>query len=181
MGNELFSYLERLEIMVFFTGYAIIYALIFFLAGEFHKRQWALISLLPGLLPSAYALIGTLFFGYILKKVYVGYTMGISLSQIYHPYLVLWGILAMVFWIPAARKKPLLSLLHSLVFFFYIPWDMYRFLDHSVEKDVIKNDMNILSSSLLLNASTLLILLLLHYVLLYLRKRKISATNDNNS
>lgn len=181
MDNELFSYLERLEIMVFFAGYAIIYALVFFMAGEFHNRHWTLISLMPRLLPSAYALTATLFFGYILKKVYAGYTMGISITGLNHPYLILWGIFAMTFWIPMARKKPVLSLLHSLVFFFYIPWDMYKFLRHSVDKDVIKNDMNILTSSLLLNISVILILLLLHFVILYIRKGKISATNENKS
>ena len=171
MGNDLFSYLERLEIMVFFAGYPLIYAMVFFLAGEFRKRPGSFIELLPKLLPYAYALTGTLFLGYIVKKVYVGNTMGITISQLNHPYLALWGILAMIFWIPAVAKKPLLSLLHSLVFFYFIPRDIYLYLTHSAEKDVVKNDMNIFTSSLMLNAATLFMVLLIFYLLRYIKGR----------
>jgi hypothetical protein len=171
MGNDLFSYLERLEIMVFFAGYAFIYAIVFFLAGEYRKQQRSFIELLPKLLPYAYALTGTLFLGYIVKKVYVGNTMGVSISQLNHPYLMLWGILAILFWMPTVAKRPLLSLIHSLVFFYFIPRDIYLYLTGSAEKDVIKNDMNIFTSSLMLNAATLLMVLLMYYLLRYIKDR----------
>ena len=169
--DELFGYLERLEVMIFFAGYPIIFSLVYFLEGEFRKKPKPLITVLKNLLPCAYALSGTLCFGFYLKKIYTGYTMGISISALNHPYLIAWGLFSMVFWFRFARVKPLLSLLHSLVFFFYIPMDLYLYLTHSAEKDLVKNDMNILTSSVLLNTSTLLAVLIFHFAWQYFRKK----------
>ena len=180
MGNDFFSYLARMEIMVFFAGYAIIYALVFFLAGEFQKKSASFLTMLPTRVSQAYALCGTLFLGYMVKKIYIGYGMNIPVSQIYHPLLVIWGLGAMLFWLKPLRKLPSLSLLHSLVFFYFIPRDIYLKYSGS-GNDMVKNDMSILTVSLLLNISCLAIVLIFHYGISYWQKDRKSATNDEKT
>jgi len=166
MDNDIFSYLARLEIMVFFVGYPIIYAIIYFLASEFCKKSKAIISLLKELLPFGYAVSTSLFLGFIIKKIYIGYELGVPVNKLDHPFLILFGLLALLLWLRPVRKFAVLSLIHSLVFFYFIPRDI--FLNFSSEgNDIVKNDMNILTTSLLLNATCLLIVLLIHFLIRY--------------
>jgi hypothetical protein len=99
MDNDIFSYLARLEIMVFFVGYPIIYALVYFLASEFGNKPKAIISQVKELLPFGYAVSATLFLGFIIKKIYVGYELGVSVNKLEHPFLILFGLLALLLWL----------------------------------------------------------------------------------
>jgi hypothetical protein len=178
MGNDFFGYLARLEIMVYFAGYPIIYALVYVLSGEFRRKLNSFLTLLPGLLPMAYALSGTLFLGYMIKKIYIGYGMNISISQLYHPLLILWGLLSLLFWLKPLRKITAISLVHSLVFFYFIPRDIYLKYSGGGDNDMLRNDMNILTFSLLLNAACLLIVAILHSIVTYSSKRRNTSSDD---
>ena len=167
MDNDIFSYLARLEIMVFFVGYSIIYALVYFLVTEFRKKPKAIISLLQELLPFGYAVSTTLFLGYIIRKIYIGYDLGVPVTKLYHPYLIIFGLTALLFWFRPVRKFAILSLIHSLVFFYFIPRDIILSFSADQGNDIVKNDMNILTTSLLLNAACLLIVLTIHFLVRY--------------
>lgn len=39
MGNSLYTYLERLELLAFFSAFPLVYALIFFIAGTFLQNK----------------------------------------------------------------------------------------------------------------------------------------------
>jgi hypothetical protein len=172
MDNDIFRYLARLEIMVFFAGYSVIYAFINFLASEFRKKPKAIFSLLKELLPYGYAVSATLFFGFIVKKIYVGYEMNIAVTQLHHPFLVIWGLSAVLFWLRPVRKYAVLSLIHSLVFFYYLPRDIILRVFSNQENDIVKNDMNILTTSLMLNAICLVSVLMIHYLLRYITESR---------
>ena len=62
MGNEMMSYLQRLEIMAFFSGYPVLYLIILAYAGKEELRTITK-KRLVSLLPFAYALIGVLYSG----------------------------------------------------------------------------------------------------------------------
>ena len=72
MDNSFFVYLQQLEIMMFFTGYPLVYAVVLVAAGKepgkntFWGRAISVLSF-------AYALVGTLFLGFQLKKLYPDY------------------------------------------------------------------------------------------------------------
>lgn len=172
MDNDIFRYLARLEIMVFFAGYAVIYAFVYFLVAEFRKKPKAIISLLRELLPYGYAVSATLFLGFIIKKVYTGYDMGVEVTKLHHPFLVILGLTALLFWLKPIRKFTVLSLIHSLVFFYYIPRDIILNFSADQGNDIVKNDMNILSSSLLLNASCLFTVLIIHNLFRYMAESR---------
>ena len=163
MDNDLFAYIQRLESMAFFVGYPLIYAIVHVITGKRKEKSSSFVNNLPKLLPIAYALTATLFIGLLLKDLYPDYSLKNISLQFEYPYLKLWGVLAVLFWIPALNKRPALSLFHSLVFFFFLLKDIFLQLSAHSDKEMIKNDMKIYTDSLLLNAFTFIVTALVYY------------------
>jgi hypothetical protein len=67
-------------------------------------------------------------------------------------WLKIWGIFSILFWIPSLRKKPVLTLLHSTVFFLFLVRDLFfQLFSLSADRNIIRNDMKIFTVSLFLN------------------------------
>jgi len=163
MDNTFFAYLHWLEIMAFFSGYPLIYTVTVFIAGtqQFKdKFKGRIVSLLP----FAYALVGTCFLGLQLKKLYPDYSIENIRLTIQQPYLMIWGLLSIFFWIPTLSKKIVLSLVHSLVFFFLLVMDLFSQLSSGTDKDNVRNDMKIYTVSLLLNLTAVAFIMLLSFL-----------------
>ena len=160
MDNSFFAYLQQLELMAFFSGYPLIYAVILFFAGNRELRN-NFKGKVVTLLPFAYALVGTLYLGLQLKNLYPDYSVEHIKLTIEQPYLILWGLLSVLFWIPALGKKTVLSLIHSLVFFFFLVRDLFlQFSTSYSDKNIVRNDMKIYTISLLLNIGAIAITVL---------------------
>jgi hypothetical protein len=175
MDNSFFAYLQQLEMMAFFSGYPLLYAIVIVAAGKkpgknsFGEKAIAV-------LPYAYALVGTLFLGFQLKKLYPDYSFENIRSSMQMPWLVLWGLLSVLFWIPGIAKRKILCLIHSLVFFFFLVKDLLMQLSaSSANSDMIKNDKNIYTTSLCINLGAFIILFLASF--LYSRYYK-KSTNS---
>jgi hypothetical protein len=163
MDTNFFGYLQQLELMAFFSGYPLLYALAFFIAGDqYVKNRFK--NRIVTLLPFAYALTGTLFLGFQLKNFYPDYSFENIKLSMHRPGLLIWALLSMLFWIPALAKKQVLSLLHSLVFFFFLLRDLFMHLFQSGDKNVVRNDMKIYTDSLLLNLVSLSIIILFSFL-----------------
>ena len=160
MEDTFFAYLHRLELMAFFSGYPLIYAIVFFIAGNQPSKN-KLKGRLFFLLPFSYALVGTLYLGLQLKNLYPDYSFGNIALTMQDPILIIWGLLSLLFWIPVFRKKPVVTLLHSLVFFFFLLRDLFQHTFYQVDKTVVRNDMNIYTNSLLINISAFAFIVLL--------------------
>lgn len=165
MDNTFFAYLQRLEVIAFFSGYPLLYALAVYLSGK------QLIKKIPGtvvisLLPLGYALVGTLYLGLQAKNLYPDYSVeNISQLVMYNPFLQAWAMLAIFFWVPALAKKTILSLLHSLVFFFLLVYNIIaQIILHSPDKSLLRNDMKLYTVSLFLNLGALLFILLVYFL-----------------
>jgi hypothetical protein len=170
MGNSFFEYLQQLELMAFFSGYPLLYAVILFIAGNKRSKN-NFKSRMVLALPFAYALIGTLYLGLQLKKLYFNYSSGNVKQMMHLPYLMIWGLLSILFWIPSVSKKKVLSLIHSLVFFFFLLKDIVLQFASSADENILKNDMRIYTISLLLNVGAFVLMLLLS-LLISLNKNK---------
>jgi len=171
MDNSFFAYLQQLELMAFFSGYPLIYAVTIFIAGNQQLKN-NFKSRIVSLLPFAYALVGTLYLGLQLKNLYPDYSIENIKQTIQLPYLMTWGFLSILFWIPALGKKKFLSLIHSLVFFFFLVRDLFLQLSASfADKDVVRNDMKLYTNSLLLNLGAIAFIVLLSFLFNYYRKR----------
>ena len=141
----------QLEMLAFFSGYPLVYYLVRFFARHASLKNISAAELVS-ILPFAYALTGTLFLGLQLKNVYPVYTIEHVRHRIQQPYLFIWALLSLLFWIPAISKRQILSVLHSLVFFLIIVRDLYYQLTGlSSERNILKNDMTVYTISILLN------------------------------
>ena len=169
MDNSFLAYPQKLELLAFFSGYPLIYAIIFFIGGNQESKN-NLKSRSVSLLPFAYALVGTLYLGLQLRNLYPDYSLENIKLTIQQPYLITWGVLSILFWIPAFGRKTVLSLLHSLVFFFFVIRDLFLQLSGSIDEDIVRNDMKIYTASLLLNLAAIALLSLLSF--LYTRYKK---------
>lgn len=151
MSSNIFRYFQQLEVLAFFSGYPLIYYLVQILTCNTllkNSKGKELISILP----FAYALTGTLYLGLQLKNLYPDYTIENIKHRIQHPWLQIWGILSILFWIPAISKRQILSMLHSMVFFLIIVKDLlFRFTGFIRDQDIIKNDMRLYTVSIFLN------------------------------
>ncbi|MGZ3749941.1 MAG: hypothetical protein ACXVJC_23830 [Mucilaginibacter sp.] len=172
MDSSFLVYIQKLELIGFFAGYPLIYAIIIVIAGSI-KDNKGIIARTVSLLPFAYAFVGILFLGFLLRKLYPDYSIGHIKETIQQLYLVIWGLLSILFWIPALSKKKALSLLHGLVFFLLPVIDLYLYLfSTGADNDIVKNDMKVYTSSLILNLTSLVIVVLLFSLFSYYRKRQ---------
>jgi len=174
MGVEMTAYIERLELLGFFSGYPLIYFLILSLAGPTSTRT-PFKSKLVSLLPVAYALSGTFFWGLVLKNLYQHYTLSHITLDVHFSFMKLWGLFSILFWLPIFRKKVIISLFHSLVFFYLILKTIFlQLFSTTVDKDFFKNDMKVYFDSILLNSATLILTTILFFLIAWLRKNKFS-------
>ncbi|HEY5368463.1 MAG TPA: hypothetical protein VIJ75_05660 [Hanamia sp.] len=170
MGNNFFAYIQQLELMAFFSGFTLLYAVILVIP-ENKKPGNNFKNRIVSILPLSYALIGTLYLGLQLKNLYLSYSIGNTGMAIHHPYLMIWGLLSILFWIPLFRKKVWLTLLHSLVFFFILVKDIILQIGSPVDENILKNDMRIYTVSFLLNLSAFILIALLYFFFLQNKKR----------
>ncbi len=171
MDDSFFAYLQQLEVMAFFSGYPLIYAAVIAFAGnQQEKNKFKIKS--TSLLPFAYALVGTLFLGFQLKKLYPDYSVEHLKLTMQQPWLIIWGLLSLLFWLPAIAKKKVLSLIHSLVFFFFLAKDLFvKLFTSSTNTDIIGNDMKIYTSSLLLNLGAFAFIVLIYFLFTHYKNR----------
>jgi hypothetical protein len=170
MGNNFFVYVQQLEMLAFFSGYPLIYFLIRFLTHNTNfKNGWE--ARIVSILPFAYALTGTLYLGLQIINLYPDYTIDNIKHRFQQPYLNIWAVLSILFWIPAISKKQVLSILHSLVFFFLVLRDLFfQFTWFSQNRDILKNDMRMYTVSIFLNLAAVTVLVLLYFLLPFRKK-----------
>lgn len=175
MDNSFFAYLQQLELMAFFSAYPLIYTVSFFIAGNpsgtniFKKRILPLISY-------SYAFTGTLYLGLQIRNLYPDYSIESISIAVTHPWLTGWGLLSLLFWIPALSRRPILSLVHSLVIFFLLAKDLFlHTVQSSADRNVVKNDMKIYTDSILLNLGSLIAIVIISLLIAKFKSRKASS------
>ena len=164
--------MDRMEALAFFSGYPLVYTMIVFI-GEKLPFKMGIINRIPSWLPYSYALVGTFYLGLQLKSLYPDYSIVHINQSFQQPYLKIFGLLSLVFWIPALSRKKGLSLLHSLVFFFLWVKDLWcqPLLETSNEGHLVRNDMIIYTASLILNLGSLAVITILFGLFFRFRQR----------
>lgn len=172
MNQSFLEYLDRLELMVFFCGYPVLYAIVQF-TGNFNTTgKFPINARLVKLLPYSYAFTGILYLGLVLKNM----SPDISFDNLAHYFggisLRLWALLSLLFWIPLFSRKPLFSLLHSLVFFYFLVADIIKAISSDTAADMVKNDMKIYFTSILINIVSFIVIALIFFICQRLRSKK---------
>ncbi|HAL83883.1 MAG TPA: hypothetical protein DCO83_17915 [Mucilaginibacter sp.] len=174
MDNSFFAYMQQLELMAFFSGYPLIYSLVLYIAGTLPEKN-NFKTRLVSLLPYAYALIGTLYLGDLLRNMYPDYSIKSIIVTIQQQWLIIWGLLSLLFWIPAISKRIVLSLIHSLVFLFFLGKDLFlQLFTPSANSDIVRNDMKIYGNSLLLNLAAFAFILLMSFLFTSRKSRQMA-------
>ena len=172
MGSSFFANLQLLEILAFFSGYPLLYTIIYFIA-EKQKKNGITKSRLILLLPYTYAMLGSLYIGLQLKNFYPDYSINHIKQIIHQPFLMGWGLLSTIFWIPALRKKTWLSLLHSLVFLRILIIDLFILTPQLAgDNSPIKNEMKMYTGSLILSFVAYSFIGMVYFVITKYSKRK---------
>ncbi len=164
MNDSFIFYIERLELLTFFSGYPLVYAFARFIAGDKQNQRNRFASILLYSLPRAYALTGSIFFLLFLKEMIIqsgipNMAPGFDITP-----LKIWALLACLFWIPALARKPFYSLLHSMVFFALFFKDLISGFSAASGKDILSNEMKVYTVSLLLNILCLLTILTISWI-----------------
>lgn len=171
MDSGFSAYLQQLELLAFFSGYPLIYLFARVVAGNAAAGKNFTYRIFT-LLPFAYALVGTLYLGYLIRNLYPDYSLSNILLSIPLPYWTAWSLLSILFWLPVLKKKPVLSLFHSLPFFLLLAYDLYQ---HATapqpDNSIVRNDMKIYTDSLVLNVCALALVTII-FLLAALIKRK---------
>lgn len=177
MLDSFFAYMEWIELETFFSGYLLVYAIIF-LAGSNRPATGFIKSKLLSNLPPAYALAGTLYLGLQLKNAYPDYTIDHLIAGVQFPYLKIWGLLSILFWIPQLRKRAVFSLLHSSVFFFLLMKSLFlQLFASSADNDMARNNMKIYSVSILIILASLIVVTLTALLIARFKTQKRSSTD----
>jgi hypothetical protein len=177
MGSSLMSYIEWVELESFFSGYLLVYAIIYLVASNRPVSNFVKIKVVPNL-PLAYALVGILYWGLQLKNEYPNYHINSLITGIQFPYLKIWGLLSIFFWIPVLHKRAVFSMLHSLVFFFILMKSFYiQLFSHSAGNELARNNMKIYSVSILLNLIALILVTLISLLIAHFKRQKRSNHN----
>ncbi|MBL7726857.1 MAG: hypothetical protein JNM68_04180 [Dinghuibacter sp.] len=164
MNDSFFIYLEQLELMAFFAGYPVLYALVMAFFGK-NKTSAGFPGKWVSLLPVAYALVGSLFLGLQIKNLYPDYSWQHIQNSTQQPLLKIWALLSLCFWWPLLQKRTWFSLLHSLVFFALLLNDIILKKNASSGyTEMVKNDMRIYTDSLLLNGGCYLAVMLIAFL-----------------
>jgi hypothetical protein len=173
MDTNFFKYLQQLEVMAFFSGFPLLYAIVIVAVGYLQKKPEVKKKLIS-LLPYAYAVVGTLYLGLQIRNLYPNYDFENIKNSILQPFLFLWTCLSILFYLPVINKRIVLSLLHSLVFFFILLKDLFINISQTGGEDnsVVKNGMKIYTDSLLLNTGVYFLLILIVFFLVPLMKKR---------
>lgn len=172
MGNNFFTYLNRLELMVFFSGYPLLYAVIVFAASQQGMKN-AFIRKIDNLLPLSYAVVGLLYFAFELKKLYPDYSMENIKHYIQQSWLSVWALLALLFCIPAISKRKIWTLIHSSVFFSFLVIDLFsQFTQPAADNAVIDNDMKVYGWSIMINLFAFILIVFLSFLFTRYKARK---------
>lgn len=169
------AYIEWVELETFFSGYLLVYAIVYLIASNRSDAHFAKSNLLPKL-PFAYAFVGTLYLGLQLKNAYPDYHINHLMAGIQFPYLKIWGLLSIFFWVPILHKRAVFCMLHSMVFFLLLMKSFYLQLSSSsAGNDLARNNMKIYSVSILLNLLALILVTFISMLIARFKNQKRST------
>ena len=175
MPDSFFAYTEWVELETFFSGYLLVYAIIYLVASNQAATGFVKARVLPKL-PLAYAFAGTLYLGLQLKNAYPDYTIEHLTTGVQLPYLRIWGLISVLFWIPLLQKKAVFSLLHSSVFFFLLMKSLFlQLFTSSPGNDMARNNMKIYSVSIVLNLVALFLVTIISLLIARFKRKKRST------
>ena len=154
---------------IFFSGYAIVYAISHLLIK---KEKWSgfIKTKVYPLLPLTYALVTTSFWIITLSESNPAFIAEKVAHTPLAQAIIEWNLLGLLFWIPILRKKNYISLIHASLFFIlpliFVGKNMMRF--GILEREDIFNLLYIYTASTFIYSLVIIVLLLTKFLFLHL-------------
>src|SRR5437773_2396116 len=168
MVNDLLAYIEWVELETFFSGFMLLHAITYLLSAK-QSAGFIKMKVLP-LLPLSYALTATLYWALQFKNWYPDYNINHIIYVTYYPYLKLWALLAIFFWLPILNRKKILAAVHSSIFFFLMIKDFgVQVLSKNADSSSRNNDLKIYTVSIGMHIAALAVVLLAYLLILRLK------------
>jgi hypothetical protein len=155
MIDSFIGYIERLELLTFFSGYPLVYTFVHFITGGKRGQRIHFLSTIHRSLPKAYALSASIYFLLWIREIIIQLGVQNMDPDFNITPLKLWAFLAVFFWVPALARRSVYSLLHSLIFFFLFCKELIAGISSS-GPDILSNGMKVYTVSLALNVACLL-------------------------
>ena len=158
-----FSILWWIYFCIFFTGYPLMFAFLYFTGKS--KSMHRIAEKMYPLLPLSYAFVATCFWILMLCTGRADFIFERIASAIPAMVVILYSLTSLLFWVPKFRKKTYLSLLHSLPFFLLPPSNMLlRITRHKiVAHDYIFNLLRIYTAAFILYILVIIVLLIVKW------------------
>lgn len=147
--NDLNTYIEKLELVTFFSAFPLVYLLIQFIATEFSLNKKWIINLNANI-TTVYPIISLLYIGMKLNQVYQSHFFAIDWYE-YNTYLKIWSFTAIIFFIPFFKKKKEWTFIHSIPYVLLIVLDIINYYRNQIGVEVIHNEMRLYFISTILN------------------------------
>lgn len=145
---DLFVYLEKLELLAFFSAFPLYYFLVIVLATEYSfQKKW--IVNLPNIIPLVYLIITFLYLGMKVNQIFDVHVFKLDLQNTI-TYFKIWSTLGLLFLIPYFRTKRIWTFFHSIPYTFLIVVDFIHYFKNQILKEVINNEMHLYFISFLL-------------------------------
>lgn len=135
--NDLFIYIEQVELIAFFSGLPVIWVLsnLFFRSKPFDT------TLLYQILPYVYGILSVLYVGMKLNAYWTNLFAGWFFGNYWHIFLKFWAISAIFFLLPIQHNFfKRCSFFHSLVFYAILAKDLILFFNNRLSAELIRNE-----------------------------------------
>lgn len=162
-----FSIFWWIYFCIFYSGFPLLCILLYFISKNKNLHQTVKQKIYP-LLPVAYAFVSSCFWILILYTGRINFVIERIASLAPSMLAILYGLSALLFWLPAFRQNIKLSFLHSLPLFLLAPLNMLlNSLRHKVvHHDYISTLFRIYTAGFLIYIIAILFLLLLRWIML---------------
>lgn len=174
MGEGFIAYIERIELIGFFSGYPVVLVLLNMLLKRRFSRQ-VLSMRIRSALPAVYPLLATLYTAMLIKSLYPSYTVQNLLNTFSITPLRIWAITALIFWLPYLKKRISILVVHSAVFLGLLGYDVWTNIRNHATLEMLQNDIRIFGISILLST----VMLLLVTVFIFILQRLFSLRGNN--
>ena len=153
--NDLNTYIEKLELITFFSAFPLVYLLVQMLVKDIlPQKTW--FSNHFKRISITYALVSLLFLGMKMNQMIQSHYFYFNFSNLIS-YLQIWAYSGVLFFIPSLASKTKWCLVHSIPFIFLILFDIAAFFLKKVGNDLLQNEMRLHFISAILNIVVTLI------------------------
>jgi hypothetical protein len=143
--NNLFTYIDKLELIAFFSAFPLFY---FFLIAFYSKplvMKFKWLKSTPEIISIVYATISLLYVGMKLNQWYEQILIGPIQYDIYSYIFIVkcWSIFGLIFFFKSLRSKPMLALAHSSIYFIILLIDFFQYYHHQYDIEAFHNEMRL--------------------------------------